>query len=67
MGQRELADRLGIAKQQLYQIESGRYTPSLKVLESILGELDAHLLIELDEGGLFTDRESDRPPAAETR
>lgn len=68
LNQVSLADALGISKQQLYQIETGRYTPTLRVLESILDELDAHLLIELDEGGLFTDSSGpDGPPAQETR
>lgn len=68
VSQVDLADRLGISKQQLWQIETGRYTPTVRVLESILGALDAHLCIELDEGGQFTDPSGpDWPPAQETR
>lgn len=62
-----LAERLGIAAAQLSQIESGYYTPSLQVLETILGELDAHLEVLLDEGGMPTDSSGlDSPPAKET-
>lgn len=48
-----VATRLGITKSQVSQIERGHYTPSLKVLESYLGVLDARLTIELEEGGMF--------------
>jgi len=66
--QRELADRLGVSKSQISQVETNYYTPSLRVLETLLGELEAHLVIELDEGGMLTDSSrADDPPAQETR
>lgn len=69
LSQSELARRLEIAPAQISQIEAGYYTPSLQVLESMLSELEAHLCIELDEGGLVTGASSrpDEPPAQETR
>lgn len=56
LSQKELSRRLGIARAQLSQVESGSYTPSLRVLETILAELDARLVIELEEGGSFRDQ-----------
>jgi transcriptional regulator with XRE-family HTH domain len=66
--QKQLAESLGIAKSQISQIETAHYTPSLRVLETLLSVLDAHLVIELDEGGMLTDSSrADGPPAQETR
>lgn len=56
-----LARRLGISSGQMSQIESGYYVPSLKVIGTILGELDAHLEVELDEGGLVDPSEGGGP------
>lgn len=52
LNQRELAERLNVPQGQVSQIETGRYTPSLNVLESYLEALDARLCIELYEGGM---------------
>ena len=66
--QLELGRRLGVSKAQVSQIETGYYVPSLNVLETILDELDARLVIELNEGGVPTDSSGlDSPPASETR
>lgn len=64
LSQKELADRLGIERSQVSQIETGHYTPSINVLDTILGALDAHLEVELNEGGIATDTSGlDFPPA----
>lgn len=66
--QSELADRLGVSKSQVSQIETGYYKPSLPVLETILVELDASLCICTEEGVIATDPSGlDLPPAPETR
>lgn len=67
VSQSELARRLEIAPAQVSQIEAGTYTPSLRVLESILNELDASLCIQTEEGVMVTDSSGlDLPPADET-
>lgn len=52
LSQKQLASRLNAPQGQISQIESGKYTPSLNVLESYLEALDARLCIELYEGGM---------------
>lgn len=52
LSQKQLASRLNAPQGQISQIESGKYTPSLGVLESYLEALDARLCIELHEGGM---------------
>lgn len=63
LSQKELAARADISAPQISQIETGRYVPSLQVIVEILSELDAHLEIELNEGGLFDPSGSEEPPA----
>lgn len=68
ISQKELAERLGVSKAQISQVENGHYTPSLKVFESILHELDAMLCVHTEEGVIATDSGGlDLPPAPETR
>ena len=68
MSQKDLAKVVGIRASQVSQMESGRYFPSLVMLDRLLEVLDAHLEIELNEGGMFHDSSgSDSPPAQETR
>lgn len=67
MSQSELAERLDVSKSQVSQIETGYYTPSLGVLETILEELDASLCVRTEEGVIATDSGGlDLPPAEET-
>ena len=65
--QKELAAAVDISAPQVSQIETGAYTPSLDTLTRFLEVLDAHLVIELDEGGLFDPSSgSQEPPAQPT-
>lgn len=67
LSQSELAERLDVSKSQISQIETGYYTPSLGVLETILEELDASLCVRTEEGVIATDPSGlDLPPAPET-
>lgn len=52
LSQKQLADQLGVSHSQISQVEAGKYTPSMNVLESYLAVLDARLCIELYEGGM---------------
>ncbi|MDE2098615.1 MAG: helix-turn-helix transcriptional regulator [Patescibacteria group bacterium] len=69
LSQKDLAEAVGVAAGQVSQIETGRYVPSLVTLGRILNVLEAHLEIELNEGGLFTGvpSEPECPPASEAR
>lgn len=66
MSQKELAARAHIKPGQVSQMETGKYHPSLVMLTRILDVLDARLVVELEEGGLFDPSGSEEPPAHKT-
>lgn len=43
---RELADRCGIAPSTITRMQSGKISPSIDVVQKILTELDAELIIK---------------------
>ena len=66
LSQKDLAHEVDISAPQVSQIETGRYVPSLETLARFLDVLDAHLEIELNEGGIFDPSGSQEPPALST-
>ena len=53
LSQKDLAEAVGISAAQVSQMETGRYHPSLVMLNRMLDVLDAHIVFELNEGGTF--------------
>jgi transcriptional regulator with XRE-family HTH domain len=49
LSQKSLAAQIGLVGAQVSQIESGKYVPSLDILNKILDVLDAELVIQLKE------------------
>lgn len=62
--QKDLAKELGISAPQVSQIENGYYRPGIETIIKFLDVLDAHLEIELNEGGLFRDPSGSQEPPA---